>query len=47
MNPIDKAQSIIPLMKDWPPPEERKTVDVYALSGIPNPKEPPKENLPH
>lgn len=44
MNPIDKAESIIPLMKDWPPPEERKIVDVYALSGVPKPKEdPPKK----
>lgn len=37
MNPIDKAHSLIPLMKDWPPADERKAVDVYALSGIPKP----------
>jgi hypothetical protein len=42
MNPIDKAHSLIPLMKDWPPADERKAVDVYALSGIPKPPVPQK-----
>jgi hypothetical protein len=45
MNPIDKAHSLIPLMKDWPPDDERKAVDVYALSGIPKPPT-PQTNLP-
>jgi|LakMenE18May11ns_1017448.scaffolds.fasta_scaffold9798450_2 hypothetical protein len=45
MNPIDKAHSLIPLMKDWPPADERKAVDVYTLSGIPKPPV-PQTNLP-
>lgn len=37
VNPLDKAHKLIPKMKDWPPIEERKIVDVYEMCGIPRP----------